>query len=315
MPARENSIMSIESGGRMEIAVCTTLSPWPDGREQNQDNYLVVDVMGRARYMREEQAAAEQLAGWPNGRVRLAILDGMGGHSQGREAAESVVEGLLGVAAHDVAERDTRLLELHDRLRERLHVEGASPGCTLTLLDVPPSGPAALFHVGDSRLYAVDDRAARWLTIDHVPATKYVMHLHAEEADWVSAVHLNGGSLISQAFILGNLLDGEPRMHETLFPGLFELSDQNLPPYLHGLGDRRAIELQQGCTYLLATDGFWDLSVPQAFVGQWPAILNRADRSVETCLAELLDELVQVVSADPDASGDNSTAIAFRVVQ
>ena len=67
---------------RLEVAVRSLRSPTDHGRRENQDNYLVVDGQGRGRFLREQQEAQVQLADWPSGHWRIAVLDGMGGHSR-----------------------------------------------------------------------------------------------------------------------------------------------------------------------------------------------------------------------------------------
>ncbi|HWJ93513.1 MAG TPA: hypothetical protein VNT33_02240, partial [Telluria sp.] len=68
-------------------------------RPENQDNYLLVNGDGLARFLLGEAPQERRLAGWPAGHVRAAVLDGMGGHGHGREAAEAAVLGLLAVPA------------------------------------------------------------------------------------------------------------------------------------------------------------------------------------------------------------------------
>lgn len=299
---------------RMEVAVRTIVSPIEFGRSQNEDNYLVIDAVGRARYLLDQRDVWTQVDDWPAGHIRLAILDGMGGHSNGREAAENTVTGMLAIpAARELKTFTSDLDALHLRLHQQMHIGGAEPGCTLTVLDIPPSGPALLFHVSDSRLYMIAENEAVCLTVDHVPATKFAMRGIIDEAEWRLQVHEKSGYQIAQAFVLGNTLSDSALYANDLDERLYELHDGNLPPFLRGRGDRRLLQLQQGKIYLLASDGLWHLPRPHGFIRRWPQILGRGDKPLEAVLDDLFLELVMVSNEDPGLRGDNSTAIAFRL--
>jgi hypothetical protein len=95
---------------------------------------------------------------------------------------------------------------------------------------------------------------------------------------------------------------------------LYELHDGNLPPFLKGLGDRRSLQLQPGRTYLLASDGLWHLSKPLDFVARWPALLNRKDRPLTALLNDLFVDLINTTAKETRLRGDNSTAIAIRLL-
>ena len=117
-----------------------------------------------------------RLADWPTGHRRLAVLDGMGGHSHGREAAEKVIEGLLGLpAATDLAQLSEALTPLHQRLYQEFHTAGLETGCTLVLLEIPVKVPPCCFTSATRALYAIDEHRVQCLTVDHVPATHLAM--------------------------------------------------------------------------------------------------------------------------------------------
>lgn len=297
----------------LEIAVRSLRSPTGHGRQENQDNYLIVDGQGRARLLWREQETALRLPDWPPGHRRLAILDGMGGHSHGREAAEKALEGLLELpAAVDLAPISAGLNALHHRLRQQFQAAGLETGCTLILLEVPPSGPALLFHVGDSRVYVVDARRVQCLTVDHVPATHMAMLGLMNGAQWFQRVHVQANSQISQAFGLGGTL-GAPQLYpEAIAADLFELHEGNLPLFLRGLDDRRALELEPDRIYLLASDGLWRLANPQAFIQRWPALLGQARRPLEDLADMLLAELAEEIRQQRSQPDDNCTVILAR---
>jgi serine/threonine protein phosphatase PrpC len=301
--------------GRLDVAVRSLLAPTEGGRTENQDNYLIIDAGGNARFLKDQKEIRRQMASWPAGHCRFAILDGMGGHSYGREATELTVEGLLKIAATDDLDKlSGELDKLHLQLHHHMHKHGSEPGCTLTMLEIPPSGPALLFHAGDSRLYVVDSDKVNYLTIDHVPATKFALFGLLDADEWQRQTHELSGFQISQAFILGNSMSTKDLFGDELDERLYELHDGNLPPFLKGLGDRRSLQLQPGRTYLLASDGLWHLSKPLDFVARWPALLNRKDRPLTALLNDLFVDLINTTAKETRLRGDNSTAIAIRLL-
>lgn len=299
--------------GRLEVAVRSILCPIKGGRGENQDNYLLVDGRGQARYMQDQRETQRQLSDWSEGHARFAVLDGMGGHSHGRQASEQAVQGLLDIpATANIGTLSDALERLHLRLHRQMHVGGEEPGCTLTLLEVPPVGPALLFHVGDSRLYAIDTEQADYLTVDHTPITRFALLGLIDGEEWFRGAHVQPGYQISQAFILGNSLN-DRSFYGRLEADLFELHDGNLPPFLQGLGDRRTLQLMPQRTYLLASDGLWHLQHPQDFIERWPGLLGRTDQPLPGQLDAMLSELAGRTRAEPGTRGDNCTAVALRL--
>ncbi len=297
----------------LEIAVRSLRSPTGHGRQENQDNYLVIDGQGRARLLWREQETELRLPDWPPGHRRLAVLDGMGGHSHGRQAAEKTIEGLLDLAAAvDLAPISHGLEALHNRLHQQFQAAGLETGCTLILLEIPPSGPALLFHVGDSRVYAVNERQVQCLTVDHVPATHMAMLGLVDGAQWNQRVHIQANSQISQAFVLGSTLGISQLYAEVISDELYELHEGNLPLFLRGLGDRRALELEPGWVYMLASDGLWHLTNPQAFIQRWPALLGQPERTLEELADGLLAELAEDIRRQHSQPDDNCTVILAR---
>jgi serine/threonine protein phosphatase PrpC len=291
-----------------DAAACSRVGAGPRLRAENQDNLLLIDEDGNAAWLQDQAVQRRRLAGWRPGHARLAVLDGMGGHGHGREAAEAVAAALLAMPPiANAAELARRLDALHgDLQRHFADAPGPRPGTTLTLLELRPGEPPLLYHVGDSRLYEITPARATPLTVDHVPATAYAMAGLLGEAQWWRQVHGEHRPQIAQAFLLGNAFADPSRLNDPLF----ELSPLNLPNWLCGLADRRPVELRAGCTYLLATDGLWSCSDPAGWVGQWPQLAAR-DMSAATMLHALMD----AYDAHPAAFfyPDNVSAILLRV--
>ena len=302
---------SLQFGPRLDIAAATSAGANPAVQLENQDNFLLIDMLGRAAFMRNQQQQQQQIPAWAHGHIRLAVLDGMGGHGQGRQAAEAVVAGLLGIPpCHAIDELSGHLDALHAQLQQDFagaFDSAKRPGTTLTLLELPPGQAPLLYHVGDSRLYEITPERSFPLTVDHVPATAFAMAGIFDEQEWWQQVHGEHRSQIAQAFILGNAF-ANPAM---LSDPLFELSPQTLPPYLRHLPDRRAIALRPDAVYLLATDGFWACAEPQLWISRWPELLAGGSNA-RAMTAILFDELS--THPPPALHIDNLTAIILRPV-
>ncbi|MCB1736571.1 MAG: protein phosphatase [Gammaproteobacteria bacterium] len=293
-------------------AVRSIIAPRIGMRAENQDNYLLVDTDGWARYLSDETPSRCRLPGWPAGHRRFAVLDGVGGHDHGRMAAERTVAGLRDIPAmHELGALSAHLEALHDQLHEEFAGIGGNAGCTLTLVEIPVDGPAMLFHTGDSRLYRIDTDEAVCLTVDHVPATQWAMSGEIDAPAWLRHVHERRSSAISQAFILGHVFLRSERSGPSA--KLFELNDSNLPAFLQGHGDRRHLDLKPGAIYLLASDGLWHVPEPKVFAERWPTLIAEADGDLNTAVDTLLAALTDLVTGQQLASGDNTTLLAFRV--
>lgn len=280
------------------------------GAVENQDNFLLIDAHGMARFLADQVVQSRTIAHWPAGHVRLAVLDGMGGHGHGREAAEAVVAGLLTIpACTDVAALSAHLDRLHARLQRQFGANVAPsqrPGTTLTMLEIPPGRDALLYHVGDSRLYQLKPgKAPLPLTVDHVPATVYAMDGSLDDMDWWQQVHGEHRSQIAQAFILGHAFGKSGQLCDPLFA----LTPDNLPPFLAHLPDRRVLTLEPDAVYILASDGFWACPSPQLWLARWPGMLAGADSAESICRA-LFDAVA--TTAPVDLQPDNLTAIVLR---
>jgi serine/threonine protein phosphatase PrpC len=300
---------SLRFGPRFDIAAGTSAGANPDAQLENQDNFLLIDTDGRAVFMRGQQQRQQQLSSWPHGHIRLAVLDGMGGHGHGREAAEAVVAGLLGIpACESVNELSAQLDLLHATLQQQFAVAGDDarrPGTTLTLLEIAPGQAPMLYHVGDSRLVELTPARVFPMTVDHVPATAFAMASVLGEQEWWQQVHGEHRSQIAQAFILGNAFEDTSALSDPLYP----LTHANLPPFLRHLPDRRAISLRADAVYLLATDGFWACAEPHLWVRGWPKLLARG-RSARAMTGLLFDEIIS--HPPPGLHIDNLTAIVLR---
>ena len=300
---------ALDFGPWLDAAAGSSVGAGPVPRRENQDNFLLIDASGHAVCLSRQAPFHCQVPGWPRGHVRAAVLDGMGGHGQGREAAEAAVQGLLAMpACLDTASLAARLDALHTRLQDGFDrstpAQARPPGTTLTLLEVPPGEAPLLYHVGDSRLYELADGVASILTVDHVPATVYAMRGALDETRWRAAVHGEHHPQISQAFILGNALSDSLQLDKPLRG----LDASTLPPFLAHLGDRRVLRVRPGAHYVLASDGFWACDDPLALTARWPALC--AGKSAAQAVSALFDDFL---SHPPKGlHSDNITLLALR---
>lgn len=281
---------------------------------ENQDNLVLIDAHGHAMHLYDQDACHRRVPNWPQGHVRMAVLDGMGGHGQGRQVADAVAASLLQLPACQTLDQLCASLDrLHAKLQQQFTRPGDQdnfrrPGTTLTLVEIPPNQSPLLYHVGDSRLYEISASSAQPLTIDHVPATSFALHGLLDEASWRQQVHREHRAHITQAFVLGNAFANLQELDDALHA----LDSTNLPPFLRHLPDRRALILRPDALYLLATDGLWACARPDQWTARWPALLADAENA-ETALARLFAEFNQHPPRGQQL--DNLTAIAFRVMQ
>jgi len=303
---------TLNFGPSLDIAAHSAASISKLQAPENQDNLLIIDADGRAVFLRDQAPQTITVQGWPQGHVRLAVLDGMGGHGHGRQAAEAVTEGLLGIpACTSVEALSEKLDRLHHELQAHFrHPDDNDtfrrPGTTLTLLEIPPGQAPLLYHAGDSRLYEITAQTVQPLTIDHVPATAFAMHGLLGEQEWWQQVHGEHRVQIAQAYILGNAF-ANPQI---LDDGLLPLSEANLPPFLHHLADRRAIAVRSDAVYLLATDGFWSCARPIPWTERWPALMTGPGRSAAAALDALFHDYAD--QPPPGLHIDNLSAIVLR---
>ena len=292
-----------------DVAVASRVGCGPTMRAENQDNFVVIDFDGRACRLQDQQPLCVTVGAWPAGHGRLAVLDGMGGHGHGREAAEALAGALLAMPpCATLDELGAHLDVIHASLQAHFAVDGAGtarPGTTLTLLELRADAAPLLVHVGDSRLYRIDELHAAPLSIDHVPATIAALAGRLDEASWWLQVHGRHAPQIAQAVILGNAFADPARLSDPLFA----LTPENLPCWLGHLADRRALPLQAGAAYLLATDGFWSCAEPDNVVAGWPAMLH-GDPDAATLVERLFARMEN--APPPGLQPDNLTALVVR---
>jgi cell division protein FtsI/penicillin-binding protein 2/serine/threonine protein phosphatase PrpC len=143
-------------------------------RSENEDNYLIIqtqDQTTQARYLYNQQPQTIELKLWNRGKLRIAVADGMGGHTDGRLASESLINQLLNTAAtENVNQLAAAVKTIHKKLLENLPGRGQTrPGSTLVMADIDiDSGLCVIANVGDSRAYLLRDGHLHQLSHDHI---------------------------------------------------------------------------------------------------------------------------------------------------
>jgi serine/threonine protein phosphatase PrpC len=219
-------------------------------REENQDNYLIIDAEGRCEYLLDEKKQSGVVSNWSKGHYRLAVADGMGGHNNGRQAAEAVVKALLTLEIQtDPKQLRDALLTIHNRLFGAFHQGARTPGSTLVIADIDPEGNAVIANIGDSRVYL--HRGAAWelLTTDHNEAEFAYRDGEISEESYAKRL-LQNTNHIKQAMIFGSsgiiANDAGIKHHQHIQALRVELEK-----------DVFTQQLEQGDVLMLASDGVW----------------------------------------------------------
>ena len=241
-------------------------------RNENQDNYLIL-ADGRAELLRNGEPVEMVIPNWPRQRVRLAVLDGMGGHRDGRQVAEAAAQRVAGIPPqYDAVTLRQSVLNLHRQLLRQFArpQDPANPGATVVWAELDRySGRGWLAHVGDSRAYLLRDGRWHSLTHDHCLA----------EFNW------RDGDLGDREYRRLTML-GDKRIAQALAYGSWGIrtDDRGIKPYAHSPdlrldlaaelvgelaehADIRPLRLACGDRLLLATDGLWDASANGGWQG------------------------------------------------
>jgi serine/threonine protein phosphatase PrpC len=140
----------------------------------NEDNYLIIQAKNetvQARFLENQQPKQVELKHWSSDKLRIAVADGMGGHSHGREASENLIKQLLTMpVATKTSQLAAQVKSIHKKLLESFDGVGRNrPGSTLVVADIDDqTGLCVIASVGDSRVYLLRDGRLHQLNYDHV---------------------------------------------------------------------------------------------------------------------------------------------------
>lgn len=244
------------AGVGFTLAAATSRGP----RAENQDNLLVIlpDAAegGRAWRLAGEHPLEEPVAGWPDHAVRLAVMDGMGGHADGRLASEALAAALAAAPfqREPAGLRDV-VRGLHAALRQRLPgPDDRRGGSTLVVIDLDlATGLAVRLHVGDSRGYLWHRDGWHRLTRDHRGSEFMRRDGDLSAADYAALGDGTAGYL-AQAVGFGSRAVFA-RTERTVNPALRLDLAEDLEDGLVGHADVARLRVGPGDRLLLATDG------------------------------------------------------------
>lgn len=133
---------------------------------------LAIETIAGQRPYQEDAVLAETLS---DGRILVAVADGMGGHAAGEVASalalETLVASLEGGDALDVAFAKANA-EVHDKARD----PGKNGMGTTLVAALVDDGEFMVANVGDSRGYLVSADGIRQITHDHSFAAEAARH-------------------------------------------------------------------------------------------------------------------------------------------
>ena len=287
-------------------------------RAENQDNYLLLSD-GQARLLRDGEPISEAVPKWPAQRLRVAVFDGMGGHRDGRQVAEAAAMAAARIPPQDsAAATRAAILQLHRELAAQFSDSGAGfngsagrPGTTLVWVELDQrSGRGWLASVGDSRVYGSGTGTGGWQPLSHDHSLAEFSWRDGElDREEYRRLTSNGEQRLAQALAYGSWgirYDDrglKPFLHDEALR--LDLASE-LPAELAGHADIQALQLQQGRSLLLASDGLWD-GVAGTKRGWQDVAVGQEGLEGAEALAGMTDEMAH--SAISDGGRDNVTVL------
>jgi protein phosphatase len=127
---------------------------------------------GRLRENNEDSVYPEN-SGRTDGRLVVAVADGMGGHVGGEVASRLAIEA---IAAETDTPLGARIAAANHMILEEVQAnpELRGMGTTLTATELSETGRLVIAHVGDSRAYLLRSGILEQLTNDHTVVAEYV---------------------------------------------------------------------------------------------------------------------------------------------
>jgi protein phosphatase len=211
-------------------------------------------------------------------RTLLVVADGMGGHDAGEVASRIAVETVCNVVRlesagnSDMPSLVERSVQLANKaVRSEGEQRGSDMGTTLSVALVSED-TAYIANVGDSRVYRIENRSIIQITTDH--------------------------SLVAKLVELGKISKEEARNHprsNLLYRTVGNSENVKI--------DTFRVEMEQGGTLLLCTDGLWGEVADEE--------IHRAC-STENDAKAACSRLVQM--ANGHGGKDNITAVVVKVL-
>ncbi|KOR30360.1 hypothetical protein TI04_06145 [Achromatium sp. WMS2] len=234
-------------------------------RTENQDNYLVitnVDGVAIAQWLENGKPKGQPCPKWPARWQRLAVMDGMGGHKNGREIAEAAARALSTLPPCTTsAKQHEALRELHRNLQIQFSTNShRSPGSTLIWAEIDLHNCIChIANVGDSRGWLCTNNQWHMLTRDHTAlefnfrdgrVSKQDYDLHCDQPE----------NRIAQALGYGSWGVYQDSDGVELFGFNVDLrldTTATLPEHAKEHADIFTTDIQDNTMLMLATDGMW----------------------------------------------------------
>jgi serine/threonine protein phosphatase PrpC len=229
-------------------------------RQENQDNYLLINPDGRNLYLQGEKDLKTHYKQWSNTSYRLAVADGMGGHEGGRQVSQALIQKLRSLALQMSAKQLRQsLYQIHYELWctfSKAHTT-KSAGTTLVMADVQEDGQTVIANIGDSRAYLWRNKHWRCLSHDQT-LSEYDWRDGDIDDETYQAIETSAA--LSQAVAYGSF--GLIKHENTFKPR--QLSQHLRLDLVEDLSEDKQdhadvfqLQLQTGDALLLASDGFW----------------------------------------------------------
>ncbi len=228
---------------------------------------------GLQRLTNEDRAYADERAGI------FLVVDGLGGHAAGEQAAETAVQAVTERLATVDGSVEERVRDAIAAANNRIfdlakdHEEWRGMACVLTLA-VAHEDKVTIGHVGDSRMYLVWNGSVRKVTSDHSPV--------GEKEDQ--------GEITEQEAML------HPRRHEVFR----DVGSRYREPDDEQFIELRSLPFRPNAALLLCSDGLSDV-MTSSEIG---AVVERYDGDAERVAMELVD-------AANMASGRDNVSVVF----
>ncbi|MBR3738839.1 MAG: serine/threonine-protein phosphatase [Clostridia bacterium] len=165
---------------KIDAAVCSNMGKV---RKNNEDNFyfdgLYMDENTRNQGGFYHQTNENELQIY-------AVCDGMGGEEGGEDASITAVRGLQKYAASEAHPDENQplrdaLQSISDTIDQNARTKGFHSGTTIAMM-LFNGNTARVVHVGDSRVYGMQNKQLRRLTVDHSEVQRmFAMGLIKEE--------------------------------------------------------------------------------------------------------------------------------------
>lgn len=285
--------VALPASGWLALSAGSARGPRP----RNEDNFLTVTPNGRAWHLDRERLVERSAPDWPaDGRfLRMAVADGMGGHSGGLECAQAVMENLLTrPPVRSPEEARDHVMDIHRHVLARTGL--GHSGCCLLWAEIDLLGlTAVIVHVGDCRAYFSHRGIEYKVTNDHRVSEFAYRDREMSLAEYRS-ITARKSNRLAQAVGYGSH-QAFNRQETSLNDGLrIDLAD-HLPNRRVAHADALRIALRPGDSLALVSDG----------------TLLGPDGGFEAT-AETLPDLIRNLGHNT-AARDNATAIVIRVME